>query len=88
MVTRPNGNYIQLLMQCDEDNSRMFEWLFKPKIEKYTCVEVQNEILQMMALSILMGDGAQNIRNYVNYSIMAHEMTDVSNRKECLETIS
>ena len=57
-------------------------WL-KHKNEKYTCAEVQNEMLQIMALSILR-DISQNIKNYVYYSIMADETTDVSNREQCV----
>ena len=63
-----------------EDDSRMLDWL-KRKNEKYTCAEVQNEKLQIMALSILR-DISQNIKNSVYYSIMADETTDVSNRKQ------
>ena len=77
-----DGNYIQLLTLRGEDDSRMLEWL-KRKNEKYTCAEVQNEMLQIMALSVLR-DIAQNIRNSVYYSIMADETTDVSNREQCV----
>ena len=77
-----DGNYIQLLMLRGEDDSRMLEWI-KRKNEKYTCAEVQNEMLQITALSILW-DIAHNIRNSVYYSIMADETTDVSNRKQCV----
>ena len=77
-----NGNYTQLLMLRGEDDSRMLEWL-KRKNGKYTCTEVQNEILQIMALSILR-DISQNIRNPVYYSIMADNTTYVSNLEQCL----
>ena len=58
----------------------MLEWL-KRKNEKYTCAEVQNEMLQIMSLSILR-DISQDIRNSVYYSTMADETTDVSNREQ------
>ena len=47
---------------------------------KYRCGEAQNEMIQIMALSILR-DIAQNIRNSVFYSIIADETTDISNRE-------
>ena len=77
-----DGNYIQLLMLRGEDDSRMLDWL-KRKNEKYTCAEVQNEMLQIMALSILR-DISQNIKTSVYYSIMADETTHVSNREQCV----
>ena len=77
-----DGNYIQLLTLRGEDDSRMIDWL-KRKNEKYTSAEVQNEMLQIMALSILR-DISQNIRNSVFYSIMADETTDASNREQCV----
>ena len=79
---KSDGNYIQLLTLRGEDDSRMLDWL-KRKNEKYTCAEVQNEMLQIMALSILR-DISQNIKNSVYYSIMADERTDVSNREQCV----
>ena len=75
-----DGNYIQILKFRGEDDSRMIEWL-KRKNEKYTCADAQNEMIQIMALSILR-DVAQNIRNSVFYSIMADETTDISNREQ------
>lgn len=75
-----DGNYIQILKVRGEDDSRMIEWL-KRKNDKYTCGDAQNEMIQIMALSILR-DIAQNIRNSVFYSIMADETTDVSNREQ------
>ena len=75
-----DGNYIQILKFRGEDDSRMIEWL-KRKNEKYTCADAQNEMIQIMALSILR-DVAKNIRNSVFYSIMADETTDISNREQ------
>ncbi|XP_045167705.1 zinc finger MYM-type protein 1-like [Mercenaria mercenaria] len=53
--------YTQLLKLRGEDDSRVLEWL-KQKNEKYTCAHVQNEMLQIMALSIPR-DVAKDIRN-------------------------
>ena len=75
-----DGNYIQILkVRCEED-SRIIECL-KRKIDKYTGGDAQNEMIQIMALSVLR-DIAQNIRNAVFYSIMADETTDISNREQ------
>lgn len=75
-----DGNYIQLLKLRGEDDSRVLDWL-KRKNERYTCADVQNEMLKIMALSILR-NSAQNIKNSVFYSIMADETADVSNREQ------
>ena len=75
-----DGNYTQILKARGEDDSRIIEWL-KRKNDKYTCGDTQNEMIQIMALSILR-DIAQNIRNSVYYSIMADETTDLSNREQ------
>ena len=75
-----DGNYTQILKARGEDDSRIIEWL-KRKNDKYTCGDAQNEMIQIMALSILR-DIAQNIRNSVFYSIMADETTDLSNREQ------
>ena len=49
--------------------------------DKYTCADSQNEMIQIMSLSVLR-DIAQNIRNSVFYSIMADATTDISNREQ------
>ena len=74
-----DGNFIQILKFRGEDDSHMIEWL-KLKNEKYTCAAAQNEMIQIMALSILR-DVARNIRNSVFYSIMADETLDISKRE-------
>ena len=44
-----DSNFIQLLMLRGLDDSRIKEWMQK-KINKYTSPEIQNELLQTMAL--------------------------------------
>lgn len=75
-----DGHYIQLLKLRGEDDSLVLDWL-KRKNEKYTCANVQNEMLKIMALSILR-DISQNVRNSVFCTIMTDETTDVSNREQ------
>ncbi|XP_056003508.1 zinc finger MYM-type protein 1-like [Ostrea edulis] len=79
------SNYIQLLKLRGEDDSKILDWI-KRKNDKYTCAESQNEMLKIMALSILR-DVAQNIKNSVFYSIMADETTDKSNREQIVLVI-
>ena len=46
------GNFMQLMMSRGRNNSKLRAWLEK-EIEKYSDHHVQNEILKIMALSIL-----------------------------------
>ena len=47
-----NSNYMQLLKLQGEDDAQVFEWL-KKKTDKYTSVDMQNEMLKTMALHML-----------------------------------
>ena len=71
-----NSNFIQLLKLRGEDDPCLVKWLEKKK-EKYTSVDMQNEMLQAMALGILR-EIVENIRPHW-FSLMADETTDVSN---------
>jgi len=46
------SNFIQLLNLRACDDSKLVDWL-KKKSDKYTSPDIQNEILQIMALEIL-----------------------------------
>ena len=56
------------------------EWLQK-KTGKYTSHDIQNEMLKIMALSILRKI-AVNLRATEFYTIMVDECTDVSNHEQ------
>ena len=56
------------------------DWL-KKKTNKYTSGEMQNEMLQVMALKILR-DIASSLQSTPFYGIMADETPDISNREQ------
>eukprot|EP00112_Aurelia_sp_Birch-Aquarium-sp1_P015994 Seg3588.3 transcript_id=Seg3588.3/GoldUCD/mRNA.D3Y31 product="Zinc finger MYM-type protein 1" protein_id=Seg3588.3/GoldUCD/D3Y31 len=75
-----DSNFYQLLqLRCDEDPS-IVEWLQK-KTYKFTLADIQNEMLEIMALGILR-EIAKNIQSAVIYTIMTDESADVSNKEQ------
>ena len=76
------GNFIQLMMSKARNNNKLRAWLEKKK-EKYTDHHIQNEILKIMALSILR-DIAKNTESGLYYTIMADEVTDAANHEQFL----
>ena len=74
------GNFMQLMMSKTRNISKLRAWLEKKK-EKYTDHHIQNEILKIMALSVLR-DIAKNIESGVYYTIMADEVTDAANHEQ------
>ena len=59
---------------------QLMEWLQK-KTGKYTSHDIQNEMLKIMALSIL-HKIAVNLRTTEFYTIMVDECTDISNHEQ------
>ncbi|KAL5499510.1 hypothetical protein EMCRGX_G010944 [Ephydatia muelleri] len=57
------------------------------KQDKYTSPQIQNELLQTMALSIIR-DIALSIREAKYFTIMADEVTDASNREQVVVILS
>ena len=55
--------------------------MVREKNEKYTDHHKQNEILKIMALSILR-DIVKNIESGVYYTVMADEVTDAANHEQ------
>ncbi|XP_076359089.1 zinc finger MYM-type protein 1-like [Tachypleus tridentatus] len=74
------SNFIQLYHLRVNDNSKMIEWL-KKETNRYVTHDVQNEILEVMALQELR-DVASCIRNRRYFSILADECTDVANKEQ------
>lgn len=74
------SNLIQLLKLQGESDTSILKWLEK-KSEKYTCGDIQNEIIQIMALGILR-EVAGNIKKNGFFTIMADETADQSNREQ------
>jgi len=68
-----------LLLRANDD-PKMHDYLAK-KTDKYNSPQIQNELLQIMANSIV-HKIADTIRNNTYFSLMADEVTDSSNRKQ------
>ena len=75
-----NSNFTQLLILRGEDDPRIDTWLNR-KSNKYTSHDIQNELLKVMALSIV-----RKIAGYIKiatfFCIMCDECTDSSNREQ------
>ncbi|XP_052253227.1 zinc finger MYM-type protein 1-like [Dreissena polymorpha] len=74
------GNFMQLLQHHGETDSSILAWLER-KRDKFVAPDIQNEILQLMALRILR-KVASDIKTNEFYTIMADETTDKSNREQ------
>ena len=72
--------FFQLIKLKSEEDPEILNWLER-KSHKYTSPEMQNEMLQVLALGILR-DISRNIQNAVFYSIMADECADISNKEQ------
>ena len=73
------GNFIQLIMSKARNNSKQAQGLVREKERKIHYI--QNEILKIMALSILR-DITKNIESSVYYTIMVDEVTDAVNNEQ------
>ena len=74
-----NGNFSQLLALLSRDDQQLSAWL-KKKTDKYTGHDMQNEILQIMALRILR-ELAANIQS-TKFTIMVDKTTDISTTEQ------
>ncbi|XP_062585373.1 zinc finger MYM-type protein 1-like [Saccostrea cucullata] len=79
------SNFLQLLKLHGESDPSILKWLER-KQDKFTSADIQNEMLQVMALKILR-DVASNIRENGYFSIMVDETTDQSNREQVVIVI-
>ena len=73
---------MQLLKLRGEDNAQMFEWL-KKKTDKYTSVEIQNEMLKTMALHMLRKI-TKSLEQTPFITLMVDETTDISNKEQAV----
>ena len=73
------SNFMQLLLLRKNEIPNLDAWLQKSR-DRFTCPEIQNEFLQIMAHSVLRNIAAQLSGRY--YSIMVDETTDVSNNEQ------
>ena len=74
-----DSNFLQLLKVRAEDDEGLKKWLTKSQC-KYTSPDVQNEILRIMALSILRDISSELAGKW--FTIMIDETTDVSNAEQ------
>ena len=74
------SNFMQLLILRGKDDPRIETWVQR-KTDKYVSHDIQNELLKVMALSILRRI-AGSICNSKFYCIMCDECTDASNREQ------
>ena len=75
-----DSNFIQLLKLRARDDKPLAAWLEK-KTDKYLSHDMQNELLQVMALSILR-DVSKEIQASSFFSVMCDECTDASNKEQ------
>ena len=75
-----NSNFHQLLNLRAQENPEIIEWL-RERDEKYISPEIQNELLEAMALGMMRQISA-NIQNATPFTITADETADVSNKEK------
>ncbi len=75
-----DSNFTQLLLLRGQDDPRITEWMAK-KTDKYVSHDVQNELLKVMALSVLRKIAASIMQSDF-FSIMCDECTDLSNKEQ------
>lgn len=75
-----DSNFMQLMKMRARDDQHLAEWLEK-RTNKYVSHDVQNELLKVMALSVLR-DISCAIHESSFYSIMCDECTDASNKEQ------
>ena len=74
-----DSNFIQLLLTRAEDNPSILKWLKKSR-DKFTCADIQNEILAIMGKSILRDISAEVSGKW--FTIMVDETVDLSNKEQ------
>ena len=74
-----DSNFVQLLRLRAEDNEGLHKFLNK-KQDKFTSPDIQNEILEIMSLTILRSICGELTGKW--YSIMVDECTDASNTEQ------
>ena len=75
-----NSNFIQLLRLRGDDDDRISQWM-KKNINKYISPQAQNELIQIMALSVLR-DIVKQVQSTSFITVMIDETADISNREQ------
>ena len=84
-MSEENSNFHQLLNLRVEEPPEIIEWLRK-RDEKYTSLEIQNELLEAMALGMMWQISA-NIQNATFFTIIADETAVVSSKEQLVSSI-
>ena len=74
-----DSNFMQLLLLRKQEVPGFDTWLQKSR-DRFICPEIQNELLQIMGLSVLRKVAGRLAGQY--YTIMADETTDISNTEQ------
>ena len=74
------SNFLQLFKLWGHDNHDMNNWLEK-KGDNYLSPDIQNELIQLMSLSILRSI-ASSVQDAYYFSLMADECVDASNHEQ------
>ena len=75
-----DSNFIRMIHLRSEDNGMLVDWL-KQTADKYTCGDMQNEMVKVMALRVLR-EIAASIQSAQFFTVMVDETTDVSNMEQ------
>ena len=75
-----NSNFLSLLSLRVEDDAALSEWL-KRKDDKYTCHQVQNELIKIMVCEVLQ-EVSSSLHKSPFLTVMVDETTDVSNHEQ------
>ena len=74
------SNLIQLLRHHGEEDEELLEWLQR-KTDKYTSHEIQNRLIQIMALQLIRKI-AEKIQMSPFVTVMIDETTDITNKEQ------
>ena len=55
-----DNNFVQLMKAREEDDTNLLEWM-KKNPNKYTCSDMQNEILKVMAFKVVRNKKFENV---------------------------
>ena len=76
-----NSNFDQLLLLRSSENDKILEWLEKKNKDKFTSHEIQNELIEIMAMVVLRKI-IKRIQETDYFAFMSDETTDCSNHEQ------
>jgi hypothetical protein len=75
------GNFVQLLNLRSKDIEALNSWLSDSHCRKFTCWEIQNEILELLAHGVLRNI-CEDIQSAKHFSIIVDGTTDISHNEQ------